>query len=318
MPKVIEWEGASSEDILKCYRIDIKLIDQLVVRENQKAIFMKSGKVYDILGAGRYTLTSANIPLLYGVAKKFFGGKTPFQTEVIFINLKKFMIKFGTSTKTNTKDMVPVGVHGIAYLKINDPAIFAFEIVGNNEKSSTDDVEDFIRAFIIENFINNLAEYTSFEVYKQTKETSLHIKDDLSPEIKKYGLELDNIKIEGIDIDEEYRKKLFYQQRGASGEQLMGKEIAEKYAEAIKESKGNAAFATGMVVSPPMMEASSELLKRRESKNMVTCPKCKSLVDFKNKFCPECGTKINGSFCSNCGAKLKSKIKFCPECGGRL
>ena len=41
---------------------DIKAGAQLIVRESQSAVFFKSGKGFDILGPGRHTLTSLNVP----------------------------------------------------------------------------------------------------------------------------------------------------------------------------------------------------------------------------------------------------------------
>src|SRR3990170_2437438 len=46
----------------------------------------------------------------------------------------------------------------------------------------------------------------------------------------------------------------------------------------------------------------------------VHCPTCQSEVLPGQKFCPECGTRIEAA-CSSCGAALSPNAKFCPECG---
>src|SRR3989304_2015674 len=46
----------------------------------------------------------------------------------------------------------------------------------------------------------------------------------------------------------------------------------------------------------------------------VPCPTCQSEVLPGQKFCPECGTRIEAA-CSSCGAALSPSAKFCPECG---
>jgi len=46
----------------------------------------------------------------------------------------------------------------------------------------------------------------------------------------------------------------------------------------------------------------------------VHCPTCQSEVLPGQKFCPECGTRIEAA-CSSCGAALSPSAKFCPECG---
>ena len=44
------------------------------------------------------------------------------------------------------------------------------------------------------------------------------------------------------------------------------------------------------------------------------CPTCQSEVLPGQKFCPECGTRIEAA-CASCGAALSPSAKFCPECG---
>lgn len=52
----------------------------------------------------------------------------------------------------------------------------------------------------------------------------------------------------------------------------------------------------------------------------IICPTCQKKLKKSEKFCSECGTKIEVAkpkFCSECGAKLTSAVKFCSECGHR-
>src|SRR4029453_4559439 len=46
----------------------------------------------------------------------------------------------------------------------------------------------------------------------------------------------------------------------------------------------------------------------------LNCPNCQTEVQPGQKFCPECGARLE-SACSSCGAALPANAKFCPTCG---
>ena len=48
----------------------------------------------------------------------------------------------------------------------------------------------------------------------------------------------------------------------------------------------------------------------------VKCPKCGYDNDPGNRFCEECGAKLN--VCPNCGNEIKITSKFCGKCGAKL
>src|SRR5512142_2522167 len=76
---------------------DLRLGSQVIVRESQRAVFFRDGKSLDVLGPGRHTLTTANIPILASLIGLATSGKTPFPAEVIFVNMRQFLDqKWGT------------------------------------------------------------------------------------------------------------------------------------------------------------------------------------------------------------------------------
>ncbi|MEK6835656.1 MAG: zinc ribbon domain-containing protein [Nanoarchaeota archaeon] len=51
------------------------------------------------------------------------------------------------------------------------------------------------------------------------------------------------------------------------------------------------------------------------------CRNCRKPVKSNDKFCPECGTKIQEEIkknCPNCKKELKGIGKFCTECGAKI
>ena len=80
--EVIEWMDARPEDVAYQFPVrgrEIKLGAQCVVRESQAAVFFRDGKAMDVLGPGRHTLSTMNIPLLTKLLSLPFGGNSPFK-----------------------------------------------------------------------------------------------------------------------------------------------------------------------------------------------------------------------------------------------
>ena len=97
---IIKYEGDNTTFIWKHPCEDFNTLTQLIVHENQEAIFFMNGQALDLFGAGRYTLETQNIPLIGKALNIPTGGKTPFHCEVYFINKTEQMaIKWGTDSK---------------------------------------------------------------------------------------------------------------------------------------------------------------------------------------------------------------------------
>ena len=76
---------------------DLRLGSQVIVRESQAAVFFRDGKALDVLGPGRHTIGTANVPLLTDLLGKLFGDRTPFTAEVYYVSMREFADrKWGT------------------------------------------------------------------------------------------------------------------------------------------------------------------------------------------------------------------------------
>ena len=69
---------------------DFRIGSQVIVREPQSAVFFRDGKALDTFGAGRHTITTANIPLLIDLIGRAFDDRSPFTAEVYFVSMKEF------------------------------------------------------------------------------------------------------------------------------------------------------------------------------------------------------------------------------------
>jgi len=165
MAQVIEWKAASAEDIIWKYpNEEITWGSQLIVHEYEMAVFFRDGKAYDVLGPGRHTLTTLNLPLITSLLARLAGfGEKPFKAAVIFISTKVFAGKFGTSAQTT--ELAPLKVFGGYWFRIEDAQLFVNEVVGGQNAYTTADVNDFLRGFLNERIIDELSHYDLITVF---------------------------------------------------------------------------------------------------------------------------------------------------------
>lgn len=145
--------------------MDIRIGSQLIVRESQAAVFFRDGHALDVLGPGRHTLTTANIPLLTSLVGKLFGDRTPFPAEVYFVSMREFSDqKWGTPQPIIVKNPgVGLGIallqgFGTYSFQVNDPQQFVTQIVGASSSLSLADIETRLRAMLLSKISDLLGE----------------------------------------------------------------------------------------------------------------------------------------------------------------
>lgn len=292
MADAIEWTNASPEHIVWRYpdnRIDWG--SQLIVMENQAAIFYRDGKALDTFLAGRHKLTTSSMPGLVGWLQKKVKGDV-FEATCVFISRGQFQGKYGG--RGQTSDLAPLMFHGNFWFRVKEPNVFVQEVVGNQNAFSTKKVNDFLRSFMNERIIDEFAHYDLQAVFTQLDETSLKVKTKVRMNFERIGLELVDLKFEGIDTTEKYRERLFWLKTGGvSGQQVMGAETVKSSAESLGKSPG-AGFGAGM----GFMGAAAGMMQGGQQGGPAGTP-------TGAKFCANCGTALNGAkFCPNCGSKV--------------
>ncbi|MFX1562055.1 MAG: SPFH domain-containing protein [Promethearchaeota archaeon] len=308
----------------------IKWGSQCLVRENQSAVFYRDGKALDVMGVGRHTLTTANVPILTGILRRIAGfDKSPFNAETIFLNMTKFQGKFGG--KGQTRDLAPLMFHGEFWYEINDPQVFVNEIVAG-ENYTTTDVDNFIRSKFVELVMDELASFKLVDAMTRLDETSMKTKTRLADKFEEYGLKLLDMAFGGMDTSPEYRERLFFAAQGVTGSGLLTAETMRRSAEALGQGGGGAAGAGASIVLFPQL---IDMMRQSQSPQdagvqAVLCPFCGEPVPLSKgkppKFCNSCGKSLlkeaeqaakASKFCPECGSAI-SGGKFCPNCGHSL
>ena len=319
MPQVIEWVNPGPEDIVWRYpREDIEWGAQLIVHEYEVAVFFRDGKAYDVLGPGRHTLTTANLPLLARVLSALAGfGTTPFRATVIFVSTKQFRGLFGG--RTQTTELAPLMFRGSYWFRVADPRVFVMEVVGGQGRFTSSEVSEFVRGFINERMMRCLPGYDLATVFTKVEEVSFKARAFLLEEMRRIGLELIDLRFEGLDTTPEYRDRLFWLKQTGAAAYVLQMDTAKQVARELGKSPG-AAVGAGVVMIPPLLAPPPAAPAPPAAPPTKACPQCGRQVPADALFCPYCGYRFQPPTkrCPNCGREVPADAAFCPYCGAKL
>src|SRR5215470_17047890 len=230
---------------------DIKLGAQLIVQENQAAVFFRDGKALDTFGPGRHTLTTMNVPLLTRLLSIPFGGTSPFQASVVFVARHTFQdLKWGTKEPIPFRDtelrMVRLRAFGKYSLRVSDPQLFVGSIVGTRGFVSTEAVGSFLRDIVVARLNDLLGENlkTIFDLPAYYDELAAGVKARVADDFSRQGLELVDLIISAITPPEEVQKMIDERSgMGAIGD--MNAYMQFKAAQAIQDAAKQPGGAAG-------------------------------------------------------------------------
>jgi membrane protease subunit (stomatin/prohibitin family) len=205
---------------------EIRLGSQCVVRESQVAVFFRDGKALDVLGPGRHTLTTANIPILINLLKIPFGFKSPFRAEVVYVNMREFVdMKWGTPQMLPYRDkdfgVVRLRGHGTYAMQVSDPQLFVNKIAGTQGIYTTDRLEDYLRSILVARLADLLGENLEsvLDLAGQYDELSAAIRASIVDDFAALGLVLKAFYITAITVPEEVEQAIDERaQMGAIGD----------------------------------------------------------------------------------------------------
>jgi len=169
---VVEYPSEMADELVHRFPetgvADLRFGSQVIVRESQAAVFFRDGRALDVLGPGRHTITTANVPLLTDLLGKLFGDRTPFTAEIYFVSMREFADrKWGTPQPIIVRN-TGVGL-GIALLQgfgtysfqVTDPQQFVTQIVGQLGAYRTSDIENRLRTMLLSRLQDLLGETTT-------------------------------------------------------------------------------------------------------------------------------------------------------------
>ncbi len=193
---------------------DIKIGAQLIVQENQEAVFFRDGKAMDCFRPGRHTLTTANVPIITRLLTIPWQ-ESPFQAQVYFVGRQTFLDhKWGTRQPITFRDaefgMVRLRSFGKYSFRVVDSPLLINTLVGTQGKYTTDEVASFLKDLIVARLTDLLGTLGTnlLDLPARYDEIASGTRAKVGEEFGKYGLELVDFFINAITPPEEVQKAI--------------------------------------------------------------------------------------------------------------
>ncbi|NHQ73804.1 SPFH domain-containing protein [Roseovarius gahaiensis] len=235
---------------------EIKYGAKLTVREGQSAVFVHEGQLADVFTPGLYMLETNNMPVLTTLNHWDHGFKSPFKSEIYFVNTTRFSnLKWGTKNPIMLRDPefgpTRLRAFGSYTVKVADPARFLSEIVGTDGEFTMDEISYQIRNIIVQAFSRIIAGsgIPVLDMAANTADLGKLVAAEISKVVAEYGLTIPEFYIENISLPPAVEEALDKRtSAGLAGD--LGKftqySAAEAMTAAAKNPSGGAGIGAGL------------------------------------------------------------------------
>jgi membrane protease subunit (stomatin/prohibitin family) len=241
----------------------LRLGTQLVVKPAQVAFFVHRGKICDEVKEGTVTLSTGNMPLLTTLISLPFGGDSPFQAEVWFVNLiSKLDNKWGTPRSIQMEDpkyglVVPVRAFGQFGFRIGEPRKFLETITGTAKVFTAEQIVEYFKGVVLQAVNVSLGRafvtgrISVLEASVHLDVLARHCSAAIQAELARFGVELVNFFFHSINIPEEdasYQRLKVIKEKAAELN-VLGRDIYQydRSMEVLKTAAANEGGGAGLM-----------------------------------------------------------------------
>lgn len=340
--ETFKWEDVDKrQNIMFRLPRNIKFNDNVVVREDEIAVFYRDGKALAYIDRpDRYALTSLNAPIV-GAIVKFLSGVQQ-QAELIYLQKRALDGKFGSKQPYQFRDkefgMVNLRVFGEFRYKVASPENFVNQFVGTFNFASSAEVEERIKeqmVIIVYDSLGDLKEKGMGVADLAANLTNIEqvVLSRTKDHFDLYGIQIDKLSGLYISLPEEVQKAVDTKSSMTIlGANYMQYQTGQAMRDAAQNPSGGAAgvgvgVGAGIGMGYQMMGQIQQPMQQQQpqpaqvaSVPQIACPKCGTLNPQAGKFCSSCGAKLAPEMvpCPKCKVQVAEGTKFCPECGSSM
>ena len=282
---VIQWNEDSDGTLAWRYPMEdfeIQYGASLTVRDSQMAVFVNEGKIADVFGPGRYTLTTQTIPVLTYLKNWDKAFESPFKSDVYFFSTRlQLGRKWGTPQPVTIRDkdfgMVRLRAFGKYSYKRADPKKFFTEISGTRAEYTVEEEDQQWRSLVVATMsaTQGGAGLPFLDMPANQLLLAERMVAGMTPSFERYGLTLDNFAVENISLPEELQKAIDARiSMGMVGD--LGKytqfQVAQWVPRAAQNEGGLAGVGAGLAAGVGMGQVMMDALRGAQAPTAAAAP----------------------------------------------
>lgn len=304
-------------------------IKYILVREHERVLYVRDGKIMTVLEAGRHDILSGSMDFNI--------------IEIYYVDVGNIPTKWGSSTMltdgagTRSATQVKLRINGSLIVRINNINNFITNIVKNEAEYYEGNIESYVKDKIYEIVNSEMSQAEPISIYQDAEKVLMAVKVKANEFLKDAGMEivdlsvgackfdedveamfkkrLEKIKVEGAESDADSDRRLEELKQlkdlGIDINTYLQKEQEIRMASAGKPNVGSLYTKTAVIGGQKPVD----VLLSTGDKKPIICQYC-GQISGTGKFCQNCGKPIV-TICPNCG-KDPGGGKFCQECGTPL
>jgi membrane protease subunit (stomatin/prohibitin family) len=321
---------------------NIRLNDNIVVREDEIACFYRDGKALSYIDRpGRFALTSLNAPIVGNLVKDLSGVRQ--EAEVYYLQRRIFDGKFGSTEPYVFRDpdfgLVNLRLFGNFRWKVGKPDLFINQFVGTFGATTSADVEGRMKSQIVILVYNTLGHLKDqgmrvTDLASQLNTIEQAVLGGSGQHFDQFGVEVVQLQGLSVNLPDDVQAAVDTRSKmGILGVNYMQYQAGQALTTAAANPSGGAGATVGAGVGlgaglgmgygmvGTMQGAYSG------GAGSTPCSKCGALIPPGTRFCPACGNPVGaapaaaaagGPVCPKCNTPNAVGAKFCANCGASL
>jgi membrane protease subunit (stomatin/prohibitin family) len=315
-PDKLEWNddgSALAHRVPERGTLDLRLGDQVIVRDHQAAVVAHEGRGLDVLGPGRHPIQPVNVPVLTRVLRIPVGHKAAVDAVLYFVSMKPLAGVAWGGTPVEVADpkggRVTATAAGAMRVRVVQPLLFVNQVIGLR-RVDPGGISSFLGE-IVPAALRALVEEAGVAAVPTTPEAlAPGLKARAGEGMLRLGVELQDLTVATAQVP------------GAAG--AVPAAGASPWVAPIGRSAGEAGFGSPFGLTTP--GTALERVRRGDDRpegiherRVVACRACHAEVPLTARFCPQCGHQmVLINRCPACATDLPAEARFCFQCGIRL